>query len=93
MQIVWTSQHPDYVGVDEKKTWLCAESNGAKLDVSVDDSYDDGLRVWWRVKRPRHKLSVSGFITCEAESELTRAFARAKKLAEAFALCWPEDSN
>lgn len=93
MDIVWAPRFPNLGKHSQQKTWLCAESNGAKLEVYVSNSDEDGLRVKWSVKRPRRTLYVDGQIACEGEGDLDKAFARAKKLAETFALCWPEDSN
>ncbi len=99
MSIEWKPQWslPRTKGAKKEEEWeqgiICAESNGAKLQVFSTETDEDGLHVSWKVTRPRKVLNVFGSISCDNKEELKSAFAKAKKLAEAFALCWPTDSN
>ena len=98
MSIEWKPEwwFPKLMG-DKKEEWeqgvMCAELNGAKLKVYKNETDEDGLHVFWQVIRPKRVLNSYGSISCDSKEELRLAFAKAKKLAETFALCWPTDSN
>lgn len=97
MSVEWKSKHAKLdkvLGIEktEEESTMCAELNGATLQVYSIDTQDEGLHVRWSVDRPRKALKVYGNIPCTQE-ELKSVFAKAKKLAEDFALCWPDYFN
>lgn len=96
MSVEWKPQWSFPIKDGKEEEWeqgiICAESNGAKLQVYKCETDEDGLQVHWQVIRSRKELNAYGIIYCTKE-ELKFVFAKAKKLAEAFALCWPTDSN